>query len=389
MTTPLIRAMTPDDSAAVADLCDQLGYPVDSGRLAHRFAQSPARGTRSSSLRRRTPASSAGFTSRSHRCSRRTWGRRSSGSSSTGIIGAQVWALRCCAPARSGHATPAAPRCACDPASRGSVRMRFTSAAATSGSRRSMPSRKTGVEESMLDSSQVRQFMEDGFVKVEGAFSRDVADACVEILWRDTGCDRHDPATWTKPVIRLGDYGQEPFRLAANTPALHEAFDQLVGAGRWAPRTSLGTFPIRFPSDEDPGDAGWHTDASFYGADQSPRLNLMSHGRALLMLFLFSPVGVDDAPTRIRVGSHLDIPPLLVPAGDAGLWFRAGRAIRRYGRTFLDDGHRPPRRRLPVSPVPRACRATPSWLDAPHHGSAAALSGRRRCRSIALTATTR
>ena len=39
MTTPLIRAMTADDSAAVADLCDQLGYPVDSGRLAHRFAQ--------------------------------------------------------------------------------------------------------------------------------------------------------------------------------------------------------------------------------------------------------------------------------------------------------------------------------------------------------------
>ena len=39
MTTPLIRAMTADDSAAVADLCDQLGYPVDSGRLAYRFAQ--------------------------------------------------------------------------------------------------------------------------------------------------------------------------------------------------------------------------------------------------------------------------------------------------------------------------------------------------------------
>ena len=114
----------------------------------------------------------------------------------------------------------------------------------------------------MLDSGQVRQFMEDGFVKVEGAFPRDVADACVEILWRDTGCDRHDPATWTKPDIRLGDYGQEPFRLAANTPALHEAFDQLVGARPLGARTSLGTFPIRFPSDEDPGDAGWHTDAS-------------------------------------------------------------------------------------------------------------------------------
>ena len=230
----------------------------------------------------------------------------------------------------------------------------------------------------MLDSSQVRQFMEDGFVKVEGAFSRDVADACVEILWRDTGCDRHDPATWTKPVIRLGDYGQEPFRLAANTPALHEAFDQLVGAGRWAPRTSLGTFPIRFPSDEDPGDAGWHTDASFYGADQSLRLNLMSHGRALLMLFLFSPVGVDDAPTRIRVGSHLDIPPLLVPAGEAGLSvFELAPSDSTSRQNAIDAGDRRPRRRLPVSPVSRPRRAAAPRLDAPHHG-AAACSTRRR-----------
>jgi hypothetical protein len=37
------------------------------------------------------------------------------------------------------------------------------------------------------------------------------------------------------------------------------------------------------------------------------------------MLFLFSDVGQDDAPTRIRVGSHLDVPRLLEPAGEAGL----------------------------------------------------------------------
>jgi hypothetical protein len=44
-----------------------------------------------------------------------------------------------------------------------------------------------------------------------------------------------------------------------------------------------------------------------------------SDDRALLMLFLFSDVGPDDAPTRIRVGSHLLLPLLLAPAGDAGL----------------------------------------------------------------------
>ena len=35
------------------------------------------------------------------------------------------------------------------------------------------------------------------------------------------------------------------------------------------------------------------------------------------MLFLFSDVGEDDAPTRIRVGSHL-IPLLLAPFGKDG-----------------------------------------------------------------------
>ena len=33
-------------------------------------------------------------------------------------------------------------------------------------------------------------------------------------------------------VVRLGDYSQEPFAQAVNTPLLHSAFDLLVGPGR-------------------------------------------------------------------------------------------------------------------------------------------------------------
>lgn len=167
----------------------------------------------------------------------------------------------------------------------------------------------------------VAAFIDKGFVKLERAFPRQLADRCREILWRDTGCDPADPSTWTKPVIRLGDYAQPPFREAANTSRLHAAFDALVGPGRWTPRGSLGTFPIRFPSPDDPGDAGWHADAGFIGDDGAMRLNVHSRGRALLMLFLFSDVGVEDAPTRIWVGSHLEVPPVLLSAGEAGLTF--------------------------------------------------------------------
>ena len=85
---------------------------------------------------------------------------------------------------------------------------------------------------------------------------------------------------------------------------------------------------MRFPSPDDPGDAGWHIDVSFPGPTGSWnatkdfsdwRANVTSRGRALLMLFLFSDVGVNDAPTRIKVWSHRDIARRHRPAGEAGM----------------------------------------------------------------------
>jgi hypothetical protein len=180
----------------------------------------------------------------------------------------------------------------------------------------------------VLSSAQIEQFIRDGFVKVERAFPRQLAEAGRAILWRDLPCAPDDAATWTKPVVRLGWYGDEPFNQAVNSPVLHAAFDQLVGRGRWRPRRDLGTFAVRFPSPDDPGDAGWHIDVSFPGPTGSWqetrdfsdwRANVISRGRALLMLFLFSDVGECDAPTRIKLGSHRDIARILEPAGEAGL----------------------------------------------------------------------
>lgn len=171
----------------------------------------------------------------------------------------------------------------------------------------------------------IEQFVEQGFVRLDGAFPRDVAGKAREILWQATGCDPADRSTWTKPVVWLGEHQEEPFRQAVNTPRLHAAFDELVGKGRWLPRQGLGSFPVRFPSTEDTEDTGWHVDASFPGEDSDPgnfltwRVNVNSRGRLLLMLFLFSDVGERDAPTRIRAGSHLHVARLLEPAGEAGM----------------------------------------------------------------------
>lgn len=172
-----------------------------------------------------------------------------------------------------------------------------------------------------LAPAQIDHFVRDGFVRIDAAFSLDLAAQARETLWGDLPGTPDDPTTWTQPVVRLGMYAQPPFVAAANTPVLRSAYDQLVGSGRWRAPKAMGTFPVRFPSPDDPGDTGWHIDVSF-GDDpdfMQWRANARSRGRALLMLFLFSDIGDDDAPTRIRIGSHLDVARSLASRGEEGM----------------------------------------------------------------------
>lgn len=166
-----------------------------------------------------------------------------------------------------------------------------------------------------LTAADVERFVTDGAVRLEGAFERELADECRRRLWEQTGCDEHDPSTWTRPVIRIDGRGDAPFRAAANTSRLHDAFDLLAGPGRWRPLSGIGTFPIRFPSSEPPGDDGWHIEATGAGPDGRPIVDPASRERVLLLLFLFGDVGPDDAPTRVRLGSHHTAARLLRRAG--------------------------------------------------------------------------
>src|SRR5699024_10136543 len=100
---------------------------------------------------------------------------------------------------------------------------------------------------------------------------------------------------------------------------------QLIGEGKWIPCRNVGTFPVRFPSDQEPNDTGKHVDASFPGNDPENffewRVNVKSKGRALLMLILYSDVSKNDAPTVIYEGSHIDVAGLLSNKGESGLSF--------------------------------------------------------------------
>ncbi len=175
-----------------------------------------------------------------------------------------------------------------------------------------------------LTLGQVQCFIDDGFVKIDHAFSADLARQCREELWAEIGLSPDEPENWTEAVVRVASKSSPPFIEAANTPKLHRAYDQLVGEDRWLAPKGLGTFPIRFPSVIAPGDDGWHVDMSL---GESPdfvewRANVRSSGRSLLMLFLFSDVGPEDAPTRLRKGSHAIIARELLPYGEVGATLR-------------------------------------------------------------------
>jgi hypothetical protein len=149
----------------------------------------------------------------------------------------------------------------------------------------------------------------------------------VESCYSATGCDRHDPSTWTRPVIRIEGRGDAPFVADANTKRLHVAFDKLAGTGRWSPRDGIGTLPIRFPVDDAPDDYGWHIESTGANTNGDAIVDPASRERVLLLLFLFSDVGPDDAPTRLRLGSHHDAARLLVHAGRPVDFLRAAREL--------------------------------------------------------------
>ncbi|MDR6565008.1 MULTISPECIES: phytanoyl-CoA dioxygenase [unclassified Arcicella] len=177
----------------------------------------------------------------------------------------------------------------------------------------------------VLNKNEIEQFISEGFIRIDHAFSSEIAKEIVDILWKDIPFDRSNPQTWTEPVVRLGMYSQQPFIDSVNTPTLQNIFNQLVGVGKWIPCQSVGTFPVRFPSAKQPNDTGKHVDASFSGDDTTNyfewRVNVKSKGRALLMLVLYSDVSENDAPTIIYKKSHIDVAKVLSQKGDSGLSF--------------------------------------------------------------------
>ncbi|MCT7659892.1 phytanoyl-CoA dioxygenase family protein [Mycobacterium deserti] len=153
-------------------------------------------------------------------------------------------------------------------------------------------------------------FVADGFAKIEQAAPQGVADSARAALWHQIGWSPESPEEWTEPVKWVSDMtGQGPFGELARSPLLGAALDRICGVGRWVPRGALGNIPVRFPVSPPNDDRGWHIDANAPLPDGSWVVS--GRPQTVLLLTLLSEVGDDDAPTRIRAGSHRDVAAVL------------------------------------------------------------------------------
>jgi len=191
----------------------------------------------------------------------------------------------------------------------------------------------------VLRATEIEEFEERGFVRLERAVEPDLAARCAALAADQLGYAGGPP--WPGPVTRGMVLGA-PVGRAAASPRLEAAVAQLLAGERWSLLPGLGLFVVRFPSEVDPGDTGWHLDASFEGPATDGAttwyVNHRSRGRGLLLLWLLTDVGPDDAPTRILDGSHREVPALLEPFGDAGVMSLAAPLPEPTGPVSLATG---------------------------------------------------
>lgn len=167
----------------------------------------------------------------------------------------------------------------------------------------------------------IEAFCREGYTCLSAAVAPDVVDACCDSVWAALevqGVMRGDPTTWTEPVVRVRCI-DESLVTAERSPALVECYDTLIGTGRWlAPGSPGDVIPVRFPSERPPADVGWHVEGNWEGPVEY-HADVWSTGRGLFALMLLTDTDLDDAPMGMMPGSHLAVPGVLEPHGEAGL----------------------------------------------------------------------
>lgn len=147
------------------------------------------------------------------------------------------------------------------------------------------------MEFEVLDAQQREHFLQKGFVRVPGCFSREAAAELTATIWTRLGYERDDPGSWAEPSVHMPTHQRLDVETFA--PRAWQAACELVGgADRIARPFAWGDGFIvnlhegadRPWADASADSTGWHKDGDFF------RHFLDSPEQGLLTLVLWSDV---------------------------------------------------------------------------------------------------
>jgi hypothetical protein len=187
----------------------------------------------------------------------------------------------------------------------------------------------------MLTKEDRRTFDEQGFVRIRGAFSAADAKAMEQRVWAELrkkyGARSEAPETWNL-AHATGLQSLRKVRIfdAIGSPRTREAFDDILGKGRWKEPSHWGQFLVTFPSAERrwtlPA-SGWHTDFAY--------TDLYDGLFGLLMFSFICDLPPMSGGTMLIAGSHRLV----------RRFVRANPALCRPGRADGGGTRSAPRRR--------------------------------------------
>ena len=170
----------------------------------------------------------------------------------------------------------------------------------------------------VLSHEQVEFFVEEGYLLLEEAFPRDVAERVLAEVWKLAEIDPNNPATWKQSRAVIAKVIDNADVRAMFTPRFIGALDDLVGEGRWGMPRFSGYLLYNLPGyDKGPWQlTGGHVDGGWF------HHRLTSREQAAVALPLFTDTSVQGGGTAVRRRSHKAVARMLAAAEPVG--FSAG-----------------------------------------------------------------
>src|SRR5262245_11657989 len=153
-----------------------------------------------------------------------------------------------------------------------------------------------------VTTSRREHFETHGWLRIQGAFTREQASAMCEVIWqalRERGVDRDDPSTWTEErPAHLQRLKSHPVFSAVGSDRTIAAINEALEGQPWVQPKSWGSlFPL-FPAAREwnvPSD-GWHIDW-IYSGRLSPPCGVKVHS-------MLNDIGPRCGGMNIISGSH-------------------------------------------------------------------------------------